>query len=98
MKALRRAIERLRGMLCGHTRDRELADEIKSHIQMQTEDNLRAGMPPEMARRNAVLKFGGIESVRETYREQGGLPLIETFLMDVRYALRGLKKSPSFTV
>jgi macrolide transport system ATP-binding/permease protein len=57
----------------------DLSNELESHIQMQIDDNLRTGMPAEMARRGAVLKFGSTESVKETYRDQRGLPLLETF-------------------
>jgi hypothetical protein len=51
----------LRGALLGRRRESDLDEELESHIQMQTEDNLRRGMPPEVARREALLKFGGIE-------------------------------------
>ena len=97
MKGLRRGWNRFLGVLTGRRREAELADEIASHIEMQTEDNVRAGMPPEEARRAAVLKLGGIESTKESYRDQRGLPWLETTLADLRYAARGLRKSPGFT-
>jgi putative ABC transport system permease protein len=97
MKTLRRGWNRFLGTLTGRRRDPELADEIASHIEMQTEDNLRAGMSPEEARRAAVLKLGGIESIKESYRDQRGLPWLETSVADLRYAARGLRKSPGFT-
>ena len=96
MKPLRRGWKRLTGMLAGSRREPELADEIEMHLQMQTEDNLKLGMSPQEARRAAVLKFGGVESVKEHYREQRGLPRLETFAKDVRYAFRALRRSPEF--
>jgi predicted permease len=75
-----------------------MAQELEAHIEMQIDDNLRAGMPPETARRTAVLKFGNIESVMESCRDQRTLPLLEEFFADVRFALRSMGKNPGFTV
>jgi putative ABC transport system permease protein len=96
MKPLRRAWKRFIGAFGGSRCDAQLADEIEAHLQMQTEDNLRLGMSAEEARRAAVLKFGGVESVKESYRDQRGLPLVETFAQDVRYAFRSMRKNPEF--
>lgn len=98
MKALRRGWNRFTGMLTGRGGERELADEMASHIQMQTEDNLRAGMPPDEARRAAMLKFGSMESAKESYRNQRGLPLLESGWTDLHYAMRTLRNSPGFSV
>jgi len=95
MKGLRRGWKRLVGSF---SREQSLADELQSHIEMQAEDNLRAGMPPDEARRQARLKFGGLESTKEDYRDQRGLPWLETTLADLRYAARSLRNSPSFTI
>ena len=96
MKPVRRAWNRLIGALTVGRRDGELAAEFESHIQMQTEDNLRVGMSPDAARRAAMLKFGALESVKESYRDQRGLPPLETVLQDVRFAMRSFARRPSF--
>jgi predicted permease len=98
MKPLRRNWRRVLGMLPGRRREHELSAELESHIQMQIEDNKREGMSPDAARRAALLKFGGVESAKESYRDQRGLPFLETALADLRYAARTLRKSPTFTV
>jgi len=74
-----------------------MAEEFESHIQMLTGENLRRGMAPAAARRAALLTFGGVEGAKERYRDQRGLPALDTFRQDVRYALRGMRKNPAFT-
>ena len=85
-------------MFTGHRREADLRDEMQSHIEMQTDDNVRAGMSLSEARRQARLKFGDVEVVKEEYRDRRGLPVVETFVRDVRYGLRGLRRSPGFTL
>jgi predicted permease len=98
MRRLRLAWSRLTGALFGRRRDHELASEIESHIQLHTDDNIRAGMSPSEARRAALLRFGGVESAKEKLRDQRGLPGVESFFSDVRYALRQLASRPGFTI
>jgi hypothetical protein len=78
-------------------RDR-LDDEVGFHVDMQTEDNVRAGMSPEQARLAALRSFGGIGAMTENYRDRTGFVFVETVLKDVRYTMRSLGRSPVFAL
>src|SRR5215470_2884211 len=78
--------------------EREFAEELESHLAMHIEDNLRAGMSPEEARRVALIKLGGLTLTKELRREQGGLPMLETLGQDLRFGLRMLRKHPGFSL
>jgi predicted permease len=98
MRTLRRLVKRLTSWARAHQDEERLRAEIEEHLSFQIADNLRAGLSPEEARRQAVLKFGGVEAVKEDYRDRRGLPFIETLLQDAGHALRRLRNSPAFTI
>ncbi len=94
MSRLRIFLFRLGTLLRKKGLEQDLADEIRSHLEMQIEDNQRQGMSPQEARYSALRKFGGVEQVKETYRDRRGLPFLETFLRDLGYGVRMLRRSP----
>jgi len=98
MKALRRIWHRLVGSLAPRRQDGELTDEFDAHLELAIEENLRRGMTPAEARRRARLSFGSIEASKEYYRDQREFPWLANLRRDVGYALRGMRRSPGFTV
>jgi len=75
----------------------DLDAELRSHLEMAVELNLRKGMTAEDARREALRAFGGVEQIKEAYRDQRGLPMMETALQDLRFGFRMLRRSPGFS-
>lgn len=97
MRKLRAWLLRCKGLFLKSARERELADELESHLQMHIDDNLRAGMSLEEARRVAVMKLGGVEQAKEAYRDRATLPFLESLVQDLRFTFRQLRKHPAFT-
>ncbi len=94
MKSLRVLCCRIRGLF---KRNDELDAELESHLQFQVEDNVRAGMSPEEAGRQARIKLGGVEQTRQAVRERSTLPFVESLAQDIRIATRTMVCNPAFT-
>ena len=97
MKSLRRFLTRVFSFATRRRDEERLKEEIEEHLALQTAENLRAGLSPIEARRQAMLKFGGVEAIKEDYRAERRLLLIENLLQDVRFALRSLRRTPGLT-
>jgi predicted permease len=98
MRGLTRFFTRLLKFTTRRRGEERLREEMESHLVAQTEENIRAGMTPEEARRQAGVKFGAVEAARQDDHAETGLPFFEDLLMDIRYALRVLWKSSAFTL
>jgi predicted permease len=97
MRYLRAALARIAGVFTGHRADDDLREELQSHVDMETAENIRRGMRPDEARRQALLTAGGLTQAAESVRAQRGLPWLEGVASDIRYALRALRHNPAFT-
>src|ERR1700719_1320931 len=94
MRFLRRFFTRLRNLATRRTDDERLREEIEEHIALQTAENLRVGLSPVEARRQAMLKFGGVEAMKQDYRAERRLLFIENLLGDLRSAGRTIRRMP----
>ncbi len=96
MRLLRRLLARIRNLASGRRGEERLREEMEQHIALQTEENVRAGMTPLEARRQAMLKLGSDGAIREQYHAEEGLPSVEMLAADALYAVRRLWKAPGF--
>lgn len=97
MTSLRILLAKLRGLFLKRKLEQEMDDEITAHLEMQIDDLLRQGMTLEEARYLALRKFGGVEQVKEIHRERRSLAGVETFIRDLKYGFRMLRRSPGVT-
>jgi len=97
MRRLRAWLVRFAGLFQRQRPDSEFAQELQSHLEMHVADNLARGMSPQEARRQALIKLGGVMQTEESYRERRTLPVLETLLHDLRFAARMLRKNLGFT-
>ena len=92
LTALRLFIARLRALVGGAAQDREFAQELESHLEMLTDDNIRRGMTPEAAARQARITVGAASSLQSRHRDVRGFRLLEDFFQDLRFATRLMRE------
>jgi predicted permease len=98
MGALREVANRVHSFFHKEQRDAELESELAAHLDLAVEENLRRGLSPEEARRQALIRFGGVEQAKEQQREARGLPKLDVFFQDLRYTFRTLGRDRAFTI
>jgi predicted permease len=94
--ALQQALERLRSFFRKAPMDRDLDAEMASHLAFAIEENLRRGLSPQEASRQALVRFGGVAQSQEKHREARGLPALDVLIQDLRYTLRTLRRDRGF--
>ncbi|MDX1393321.1 MAG: ABC transporter permease [Gemmatimonadota bacterium] len=97
-RAIAEVRERVRALLFTGRENRELEEELRFHVDRQIEENLRSGLEPREARRQAYLRLGGRSRVREATRDARGVRWIQAVAQDARYGLRGIRKQPGFAL
>ncbi|MBV9268939.1 MAG: ABC transporter permease [Acidobacteriaceae bacterium] len=97
MRRVRALLSRIGWLAHRRRLEADLNDELRSVLECEVEANVRRGMSEEEARRQALIRIGGLEQIKESYRERAGLPGIEAFWMDLRHAFRLLRKNPAYT-
>ena len=97
MRKLRALLIRIANLFRRQRTEDEFQAELESHIDLHTQDGIRAGLSPEQARRAALIQLGGAEQTRQSHRDRAILPILETVLQDIRFALRMMTRNPGFT-
>ena len=98
MRKLRALWMRMLGLLGRSHAEEDFSAELESHMAMDIEEGIRAGLSPEEARRQALIRLGGEEQVRQAYRNRATMPLVETIMQDARFALRQMRRAPGFAL
>ncbi|HEX5423133.1 MAG TPA: permease prefix domain 1-containing protein, partial [Candidatus Acidoferrales bacterium] len=96
--SLREVFSRLQSFFRKEDLDVELDREMAAHLEMAVEENIRRGMSAEEARRQALVRFGGVQQARERHRESRGLPGLDMLMQDLRFTLRTLRRDRGFTI
>src|SRR6266850_2560839 len=97
MPAIRSGLARLRGAFASTRRDDELDEEVRAHLDMLADEHQRRGLSRTDAEQAALRDFGGVARTKESYRDQRGLPFLDTLLHDLRYAIRMWRHAPGFS-
>ena len=97
MRTLRAWLVRFGGLFDRRRSEQEIGDEIESNLQFHIDDGLRDGMNPREARRQALIRLGGIEPAKEAWRDRRGIPFLESLWKDVVYAFRTMGRSKGWT-
>jgi len=97
MRSLHRFLIRLRNLVTGQRGDARLREEMEDYVEREAEANIQAGMSEDEARRQARMKLGAAEAIREQYHAEEGLPFLECLAQDTRFALRQMRRAPGFT-
>src|SRR5580704_5227673 len=98
MRLLYRVGRRLRSLVRRRAVDAEVSEELRFHIERQTDENIAAGMRPDVALRSALLELGGVEQIKEECRDMRQTQWVESSLQDARFAIRTFSKQPGFTL
>jgi putative ABC transport system permease protein len=98
MDRLREVLARVGAVFRRRTRDEDFDRELSCHLGLAIQENLQRGLSPEEARRQALIRLGGMQQTRELHRETRELPIVDSVLQDVRYACRTLRREPTFAL
>ena len=96
MDQIRILLNRIASLFHGRHLDADLEEELRTHVEFAVAENMQRGMSPKQARTAALRSFGGITQIKERYRNQRGLPMLEKLKQDLGFGLRQLRRSPGF--